>query len=131
VTFAVAINVADLAVEVSLAICVVTSLICCLGLLLMNDVYEKMHYMATVSTIASFFLLAAVVIKEGAGQAAIKASLIFAVLLITNAVLTHATARAARVRTFGAWDVPPETPVPPGGSIGEKLGDKARDLNEC
>jgi monovalent cation/proton antiporter MnhG/PhaG subunit len=124
------VNVANIAVEVLLAIGVVTALICCLGLLVMPDVNEKLHYPATVSTISSFCVLIAVVIKEGAGQAAIKVSLIFVVLLIMNAVLTHATARAARIRMFGTWRIDPETP-PPRKPIGEELSDRARELNEC
>jgi multisubunit Na+/H+ antiporter MnhG subunit len=39
-------------------------------------------------------------------QFGIKAVLIALVLLITNSLLTHATARAARIRRFGALDHP-------------------------
>lgn len=123
-------NLANVAVEVLLAIAVVSTLICCLGVLLMPEVNEKLHYPASVSTVASFCILIAVVIKEGAGQAAIKVSLIFVALLIMNAVLTHATARAARIRMFGTWRMDPETPEP-GKPIGEELSDHARELNEC
>jgi hypothetical protein len=35
--------------------------------------------------------------------AGIKALIIFVVILLMNAVLTHASARAARVRQFGRW----------------------------
>ncbi len=124
-------NIPNVALEVSLALAVIIALICCLGLAVMPDPYEKMHYMATVSTISGFFVLVAVVIKEGAGQAAIKTSLILILLLIMNAVLTHATARAARVRTFGTWIANPNGPIPEGGGVGEKLSQQARELNEC
>jgi monovalent cation/proton antiporter MnhG/PhaG subunit len=69
----------------------------------MKDFFERLHYMATVSTVATVSLLVAVVIEQGWGQAAIKMSLIVIVLFLMNAVLTHATARAARVRNLGHW----------------------------
>jgi multisubunit Na+/H+ antiporter MnhG subunit len=49
-----------------------------------------------------------VVVKEGWGQATIKTILVAMVLLLINAVLTHATARAARVRALGHWQPAPE-----------------------
>ena len=94
---------ATLAVEVLVWVAVATCLICCLGLVAMKDFFERLHYMATVSTVATIALLIAVVIEQGWGQAAIKMSLIVVVLFLMNAVLTHATARAARVRDLGHW----------------------------
>ena len=96
-------NAATIAVEVLVWVSVATCLICCLGLVVMEDIFERLHYMATVSTISTVALLIAVVIEQGWGQAAIKMSLIVLVLFLMNAVLTHATARAARVRNLGQW----------------------------
>ena len=96
-------SAATLAVEVLVWLAVVISLLCCLGIVVMKDLFERLHYTAAVSTIASVALLAAAVIEQGWGQAAIKMSLIVVVLFLMNAVLTHATARAARVRELGRW----------------------------
>lgn len=96
-------SAATIAVEVLVWVAVVICLICCLGIVLMKDFFERLHYMATVSTVATVTLLIAVVIEQGWGQAAIKMSLIVIVLILMNAVLTHATARAARVRDLGHW----------------------------
>ena len=96
-------SAATLAVEVLVWVAVATTLVCCLGIVVMKNLYERLHYMATVSTVATVALLAAVVIEQGWGQAAIKMSLIVVVLFLMNAVLTHATARAARVRELGHW----------------------------
>src|ERR1051325_7208033 len=92
-----------IAVEGLVWVAVATCLICCLGIVVMKDFFERLHYMATVSTVATVALLAAVVIEQGWCQAAIKMSLIVVVLFLMNAVLTHATARAARVRSSGHW----------------------------
>ncbi|HKU19710.1 MAG TPA: monovalent cation/H(+) antiporter subunit G [Terriglobales bacterium] len=96
-------SAAGVAVEVLVWATVLTCLVCCLGIALMKNLFERLHYMATVSTVATVALLAAVVIEQGWGQAAIKMSLIVVVLFLMNAVLTHATARAARVRSSGHW----------------------------
>jgi monovalent cation/proton antiporter MnhG/PhaG subunit len=121
---------ATIAMEIMLAICVLSSLICCLGMVFMEDLYERLHYMATVTTVSSFCLLMAVVLEEGWGQAAIKMCLIFLFLLFTNAVLTHATARAARVRTFGRWLQGPDGPIPLGKGLGERMAEEEQQAEE-
>jgi multisubunit Na+/H+ antiporter MnhG subunit len=101
---------ATLAVEVLLWFAVAVAWISCLGMLLMKGVFEKLHYLAPVATVSMFAILAAVVVEEGAGQAAMKTILIAVVLLLINAVVTHATARAHRVEELGDWKpLPGET----------------------
>jgi monovalent cation/proton antiporter MnhG/PhaG subunit len=92
-----------LATDALLALSVLITAMCCLALVLVRNVFDRMHYLAPVTTIAMLALLFAVVIKEGWGQASFKTILVFFTLLLINAVLTHATARAARVRQFGHW----------------------------
>jgi monovalent cation/proton antiporter MnhG/PhaG subunit len=104
-------SAADLATEVLLALCVVTTVVCCFALVILRDFYERLHYMASVTTVGTGALLAAVVVTEGWGQATIKAIFVFFLLLLVNAVLTHATARAARVREFGHWTPEPEEEI--------------------
>lgn len=94
---------ADIAVYVFLGICVLLSVISCWALVLFKDAFERMHYLSAITTISTFSLLVAVTVKEGWGQATIKTILAFVVLLLINAVVTHATARAARVRMHGNW----------------------------
>ncbi|HLH09531.1 MAG TPA: monovalent cation/H(+) antiporter subunit G [Terriglobales bacterium] len=93
---------------VLLAIVVLISLVCCIAIATVSDFYVRLHYLAPVTTVAFIPLLIAVIIHEGAGQAAIKTILVFGALLLINAVLTHATARAARVRQLGHWSVDPQ-----------------------
>ena len=94
---------ANIAIAVLLAIAAVTTAICCLALVFLNDVFDRMHFLAPVTAIAMPALLAAVVIQEGWGQATLKTVLILFAMLLVNAVLTHATARAARIRELGNW----------------------------
>jgi len=99
---------ADIAVAVLLGIAVLTTMISCWALVLFRDKFQRMHYLSVVTTVSTFSLLLAVVVKEGWGQATLKTILVFFVLLLVNAVVTHATARAARVRQYGNWVPTPE-----------------------
>ncbi len=86
-----------------LAVGVGIELACCVGVLVMRGVYDKLHYTAPATTLGAFAIAGAVLLRTPAVQFGIKALLVAAALLVTNPVLTHATARAARIRRFGAW----------------------------
>lgn len=96
-------SAASLTVDVLVWVAVAGSLICCLGIVVMKDFFERLHFMAPVSTASVTLILIAVVVQEGWGQASVKMALILLALVFTNAVLAHATARAARVRKLGQW----------------------------
>ena len=100
----------QVAVAALLTLGVGVELVCCVGVLVMRDAYDKLHYTAPATTIGSLAIAAAVVVSESFSQAGIKALLVFLALLVTNPVLTHATARAARVRQLGAWRAGLEPP---------------------
>ena len=101
-------KVPDMASAILLGIMVTTTMISCWALVLFRNAFQRMHYLSVVTTVSTFSLLIAVVIKEGWGQATIKTVLAFIVLLLINAVVTHATARAARIRQYGDWGPTPE-----------------------
>jgi multicomponent Na+:H+ antiporter subunit G len=95
----------ELAVTALLVIGVAVTLMSCLGVLLMRDPYDRLHYTAPAAVIPPVAIAAAVVLEERLSAAGIKALLIALVLVVTNPVLGHATARAARIRQFGEWRV--------------------------
>ena len=98
-------STAGLAVAALLALGVAVTWLSCLGVLLMGDPYDRLHYTAPASALAPVLIAAAVVVEEGLSAAGVKALLIAFVLVTTNPVLGHATARAARIREFGEWTV--------------------------
>jgi multicomponent Na+:H+ antiporter subunit G len=104
----------ELAVAVLLTLGVGVELVCCVGVLVMRDTYDKLHYTSPATTVGSLAIAAAVVVDQSLSQAGLKALLIFVVLLVSNPVLTHATARAARVHRLSAWRGEPEPPRPTG-----------------
>ena len=86
-----------------LALGVAVTLLSCLGVLVMPNVFDRLHYTAPASTVGALGIALSIVVEEGWAAASVKAMLIFVLLVTTNPVLTHATARAARVRQFGHW----------------------------
>jgi monovalent cation/proton antiporter MnhG/PhaG subunit len=97
------VNKTQLLIDILLGIGVVCSVLSCFAVLLMKDLYERLHYLSPPATVSIICFTAAVIVDKHLSQGGIKALLTMVVLLLMNAVLTHATARAARVRQFGRW----------------------------
>jgi monovalent cation/proton antiporter MnhG/PhaG subunit len=105
----------DVAVGGLLVIGVTAELICCVGVLVMDDVFDRIHYAGASTTVGPVAIAAAMVVQESLSTAGIKAVLVAVTLLVTNPVVSQATARAARVRQFGHWivledELPQEAP---------------------
>jgi multicomponent Na+:H+ antiporter subunit G len=73
------------------------------GVLLSRNVYERLHFLAPAATVGVAAVALAILIREALGQAGIKAVIAALVLFVMNPILTHATARAARVQERGHW----------------------------
>ena|SRR3712207_6664397 len=100
-------TVGDVLVAVLLILGVGVELVCCLGVLVMRGVYDRLHYTGPAS-FGAVLIAAAVVIREGLlSQIGAKAVLIAVVLLVVSPVLVHATARAARLRERGELQAQP------------------------
>ncbi len=92
------------AVAILLAIACLAVMLTALGVLLSRDVYQRLHFLAPAATVAVVAVVAAVVLREALGQTGIKAFLAGVILFVMNPILTHATARAARVSERGHWE---------------------------
>jgi multicomponent Na+:H+ antiporter subunit G len=90
-------------IHILLWIAVATALLSAVGMLVMKDFYQRLHFLGPPSTLSIFLVAAAIVIQEGASQAATKALLSAVALVLINPVVTHAMARAARIRAYGHW----------------------------
>jgi multicomponent Na+:H+ antiporter subunit G len=90
-------------IDVLLAIGVLNALIGAIGVLVVHDLYERLHYLSPPSTISISCFAAAVIVDKHFSIAGIKALIIAIVIILMNSVLTHATARAARIRQMGRW----------------------------
>ncbi len=97
---------------VTLLVCGVgVTLLCCLGLLLMDDVFTRLHYVGPATTLGPVAIAAAILVAEALTTAGIKAILITVVIVATSPALTHATARAARARQIRYREAPPSNEV--------------------
>lgn len=94
--------------DVLLALGVAIELLACLGLLVARDVYDRLHFSGPAAAVGPIAIAAAIVLREALSTAGIKALLIAALLLCAGPVLTHAIARAARIRAHGDWQAQPE-----------------------
>jgi len=88
----------DLALDVLVGAAVAGELLCCIGLVVMRDVYDRLHYAMAASAVPPFLVAAAVLVEEDWTQPSINALVIAVALFLVNPVAAHATARAARSR---------------------------------
>jgi multicomponent Na+:H+ antiporter subunit G len=65
----------------------------CLGVLLMRDALDRLHYVSA-SALGVALVAAGVIVSAGPSLIGLKAILTAAFLLVTGPVLTHVTARA-------------------------------------
>lgn len=91
-------NINEIIVCVLLIIGVSGFAVTSIGLLLSDDMYEQIHFLAPGSLIGAVAIPAAVLVHDGFSQAGAKAILIAILLFFSNPVLSHATARAGRIR---------------------------------
>lgn len=93
----------DITVDLLLIVGLLGCLMGSLGLLMFRNLYDQLHFLAPISLAGGVAIPAAVLVQEGWSQAGAKAILIAALLLVANPVLSHATARAERIREKARW----------------------------
>jgi monovalent cation/proton antiporter MnhG/PhaG subunit len=71
----------------------VAQLLAVLGVVLLRDPLDRLHYLA-VSTLATACIAAAVLVRESVSLIGLSALLVVAVVAFTAPVLSHVTARA-------------------------------------
>lgn len=86
------------AIDALLALAVATSWLGCAALLLLPTPYDRLHAAAYVSLSAGFFVTLALIASHPISPLALKAVIIYAALVVTGAILTHAIGRAMRLR---------------------------------
>ena len=104
----------DIIAYVFLFLGVAVLLVSCIGLVRVQDTFDRLHMLGPASTITPAALLIYVLIEYGFAPAGIKMIVLTAALVIFGPVITHTTARAARIREFGKWVVLPDEKVDTG-----------------
>jgi multisubunit Na+/H+ antiporter MnhG subunit len=73
------------------------------GVLVMRDVYQKLHYVTPVTLVAPVFVGLAVLAQSGWSENTAETWLAVALMAAAGPFLSHATVRAARIREKGDW----------------------------
>ena len=82
--------------DVLLAAGVAAELACCLGVAVMRDAYDRLHYAGAASTVPPLLILAAVLVRQRLTAAGLEAIAAVVFLFVANPLLVVATARSAR-----------------------------------
>jgi monovalent cation/proton antiporter MnhG/PhaG subunit len=91
-------SAASILVAALLVFGVGVELACCVGVLVMDDAYDKLHYLGPAAIVGPLAIVTAIVVREAFSQAGIKAMLVAGLLIVASPVLSHATARALYIR---------------------------------
>ena len=73
------------------------------GVLVMRDVYGKLHFVTPAAVVAPVLVTLAVLVRAGFSATTAEAALALLFLVIASPFLSHATIRAARIRETGDW----------------------------
>jgi multisubunit Na+/H+ antiporter MnhG subunit len=89
--------------DVLLAAAVALVLASAVGLMVMRDTYQKLHYVTPISLIAPVLLGLAVLARSGFSENSAQTWLALLFMVAAGPFLSHATIRAARIRQTGDW----------------------------
>jgi multicomponent Na+:H+ antiporter subunit G len=76
---------------------VAVQVLACLGVALMPNALARLHYTGP-SSLAALLIAAGLIVREGVVQISGRAVLLAALLVVSNPVVTHVTARAIDMR---------------------------------
>jgi multisubunit Na+/H+ antiporter MnhG subunit len=82
---------------------VAVQVVCCLGMAVMRDAFDRLHLVGAAG-FGTALVCCAVVVRESFSLIGDKALAIAVLVLLTGPVLVHVTARALRVRLHGRWE---------------------------
>jgi monovalent cation/proton antiporter MnhG/PhaG subunit len=101
--------VADVLLGMAAAIVLASAL----GILVMRDVYRKLHFVTPAALVAPALVALAVFVQEGLDENTGETLLALLFVVIAGPYLTHATIRAARIRERGDWQAGQAGQPPP------------------
>jgi multisubunit Na+/H+ antiporter MnhG subunit len=93
----------DVFADVLLGVAVLVVAGASVGVLLMPDAYQKLHFVTPAALVAPFLVALAVLVQMGWVENTGETWLALALMVIAGPYLSHATMRAIRVRETGDW----------------------------
>jgi monovalent cation/proton antiporter MnhG/PhaG subunit len=74
-----------------------------IGLLVMPDAYQKLHFVTPAALVAPFLVALAILVQMGVYENTGETFLALLFLVIAGPFVSHATIRAIRIREKGDW----------------------------
>jgi multisubunit Na+/H+ antiporter MnhG subunit len=99
-------------VGILVGIAVLLAIVSSVGVMVMRDAMQRLHFSAIVVTFCTLLIAAAVWVEEKDPQPRIKVILIGVILYVMNSVLASATGKAIRTRDQEHWEPHPEEQIP-------------------
>jgi multisubunit Na+/H+ antiporter MnhG subunit len=93
----------DVCADVLLGLAVLIVGSASLGVLLMRDAYDKLHFVTPAALVAPVLVALAVLVQMGLYENTGETFLALFAMVIAGPYLSHATMRAIRVREKGDW----------------------------
>jgi multisubunit Na+/H+ antiporter MnhG subunit len=92
-----------IAADIFLGIGAAVVLVSSVGILVMRDAYQKLHFVTPISMIAPVAVGIAILIQSGWSSRSAQTWLAIGFMVIASPFLSHATIRAACIRAAGDW----------------------------
>jgi multisubunit Na+/H+ antiporter MnhG subunit len=89
--------------DILLAVAAAVVLASAIGLLVMRDTYQKLHFVTPVAVVAPLAVGLAVLVRSGWSMNSSLTWLALLFVVIAGPYLSHATIRTARIRDAGDW----------------------------
>jgi multicomponent Na+:H+ antiporter subunit G len=118
--------VAEVFSDTFLGLAVAVVLASSVGVLVMGDVYQKLHFVTPAALVAPVLVTLAVAVHAGPTAVTVQAFLALLFMVIAGPFLSHATIRAARIRERGDWRPGREDHAPPGREGHAAPGEEGR-----
>jgi multisubunit Na+/H+ antiporter MnhG subunit len=93
----------DIVADILLALAVTVVIGASLGVLVMRDAYQKLHFVTPAALVAPALVALAVLVHMGLYENTGETWLALLFMVIAGPFLSHATIRAIRVREKGDW----------------------------
>jgi multisubunit Na+/H+ antiporter MnhG subunit len=93
----------DVVADVLLALAVLVVASASVGVLVMRDAYQKLHFVTPAALVAPALVAAAVFVQAGLVENTGETLVALLFMVIAGPYLSHATVRAIRVREKGDW----------------------------
>jgi monovalent cation/proton antiporter MnhG/PhaG subunit len=102
------VKTSDILVDVFLIVGVACQFICCLGVVVMPTVFDRLHFVGAGTTLGPLLIGAAVLVRQTTSSAGIETIVVMALIVLLSPVLMLATVRAARRLEMGTIGPTPD-----------------------